>query len=196
MARSDAKQFRLVVIGVSTGGVSALKRLLGELPADFPLPLLVVAHISPDADDGLAVLLDACCALRVKEADDQETATGGTAYLAPANYHLLVDRDGVLSLSVDPPVNYARPSVDVLFESAAAACGPAVVGVILTGAGCDGCAGLLAIQRRGGLAVVQEPADAEMAAMPGNALRTLQADHVLTLKDIPGLLKRLAPRTP
>lgn len=196
MRRTDDRLFRLVAVGVSTGGVAALKCLLGELPDDFPLPLLVVAHISPEADDGLALLLDGCCPLRVKEADDHETARAGTVYLAPANYHLLVSRDGVLSLSVDPPVHYARPSVDVLFESAAAACGPALVGIVLTGAGCDGSAGLLDIRQRGGLTIVQDPADAEMDAMPRSALQLLQPDHVLALKEIPGLLRRLAPRKP
>lgn len=196
MRKRNGRRFRLIVVGVSTGGVAALKLLLGGLPADFPLPLLVVSHISPEADDGLAVLLDACCPLRVKEADEREMASAGTAYLAPANYHLLVGRDGVLSLSVDPPVNYARPSVDVLFESAAAAYGPALIGIILTGAGCDGSAGLLAIRQRGGLTIVQDPADAEMDAMPRSALQLLQPDHVLALKEIPGLLRRLAPRKP
>jgi len=107
------------VIGVSTGGVSALKLLLGALPADYPLPILIVSHITPDADDGLAVLLNTFCAIRVKEADEREAIKPGTVYLAPANYHLLLERGGTLALSIDPPVNFARPSVDVLFESAA-----------------------------------------------------------------------------
>lgn len=196
MQKNNDRQFKAVVIGVSTGGVSALKLLLGALPADYPLPLLVVAHITPDADDGLAVLLNTLCAIRVKEADELEAIRPGSVYLAPANYHLLLERGGTLTLSIDPPVNFARPSVDVLFESAAEAYGPALIGIVLTGAGSDGSAGLLKIHRQGGLTIVQDPADAEMDAMPKSALQLLKADHVVRLREIPGLLLRLAPRKP
>ncbi len=191
MQKSSGNQYRAVVIGASTGGVSALKILLGELPADFPVPVLVATHISPDSDDGLAVLLDTLCAIRVKEADEQELLAMGTVYLAPANYHLLVERGGNLALSIDPPVNFARPSVDVLFESAAEAYGPELIGIILTGAGSDGSKGLLKIKDRGGMAIVQAPADAEMDSMPRSALQLLKADHVVPLKEIPPLLRRL-----
>ena len=191
MQKSSGNQFRAVVIGASTGGVSALKILLGELPADFPVPVLVATHISPDSDDGLAVLLDTLCAIRVKEADEQESMVPGTVYLAPANYHLLVERGGNLALTIDPPVNFARPSVDVLFESAAEAYGPELIGIILTGAGSDGSKGLLKIKDRGGMAIVQTPADAEMDSMPRSALQLLKADHVVPLKEIPPLLRQL-----
>jgi two-component system, chemotaxis family, protein-glutamate methylesterase/glutaminase len=196
MIKSSDRQFKAVVIGVSTGGVSALKRILGALPADFPIPVLIVTHITPDSDDGLAVLLDTLCAIRVKEADEQETMSPGTVYLAPANYHLLAERGGNLALSIDPPVNFARPSVDVLFESAAEVYGPALIGVILTGAGYDGSKGLLKIKNRGGLTIVQDPADAEMDSMPGSALQLLKADHVVRLMEIPALLMRLVGETP
>lgn len=186
--------FKAVVIGVSTGGVSALKLLLGELPANFPLPVLVTTHITPDSDDGLAVLLDTLCAIRVKEADEQEAMLPATVYLAPANYHLLVEHGGNLSLSIDPPVNFARPSVDVLFESAAEVYGPALIGIIMTGAGNDGSNGLLKIKNRGGVTIVQDPADAEMDSMPRSALQLQDADHVVPLKDIPGLLMKLIGR--
>jgi two-component system chemotaxis response regulator CheB len=185
MRKSSDLSFKAVVIGVSTGGVSALKFLLGALPADFPLPVLVVTHITPDSDDGLAVLLNSLCAIRVKEADEQEELSPGNVYLAPANYHLLVERGGRLALTIDPPVNFARPSVDVLF-------GPALIGIILTGAGNDGCNGLLRIQKNKGLTIVQDPADAEMDSMPISALDLLKnPDHVVQLKEIPDLLSRL-----
>lgn len=196
MQINSDRSFKAVVIGVSTGGVSALKYLLGALPAGFPTPMLIVTHITPDSDDGLAVLLDTLCAIRVKEGDEQETPAPGAAYLAPANYHLLVEREGVLTLSIDPPVNFARPSVDVLFESAAEACGSALIGVILTGAGCDGAKGLLKIKNRGGVTIVQDPTDAEMDSMPRSALRLLQADHVVPLTKIPALLMRLVGEKP
>lgn len=195
MSVSTTNPFKAVVIGVSTGGVLALKRLLGHLIADFSLPLLVVAHISPTADDGLAVLLDKSCAIKVKEANEAEILHAGTAYIAPANYHLLVERDGRLALSVHAPVNFARPSIDVLFDSAAMVFGAALIGVLLTGAGSDGSRGLLSIQQRGGVVIVQDPADAEMAAMPESALRLLQADYLIPLAQIPALLQQLTQET-
>ena len=143
MQSKGNRRFEAVVIGVSTGGVAALKIILGSLPADFPLPVIIVSHISPDSDNGLSLLLDSYSPLRVKEADEQEAIVSGTVYLAPPNYHLLVERGRTLALSIDPPVNYARPSVDVLFETAAEEYGQSLIGVILTGAGSDGSTGLL-----------------------------------------------------
>ena len=195
MRNNSVRQFKAVVIGVSTGGVAALKQLLGALPAGFPLPVLVVTHITADSDDALALLLDTLCTIRVKEADEQEVMTAGTVYLAPANYHLLVERGGNLALSIDPPVNFARPSVDVLFESAADVYGTALIGVILTGAGNDGSKGLLKIKNSGGVAIIQDPADAEMNSMPKSALQLLKADHVVPLNEIPGILMRLTGDT-
>lgn len=192
MRKSNSRQFKAVVIGVSTGGVSALKLLLGALPADFPIPILVTTHISPDADDSLAVLLDTLCSIRVKEADELEPLAAATVYLAPANYHLQVERGGFLSLSVDAPVNFARPSVDILFETAAVAFGPALIGVIMTGAGYDGSRGFKRIKGLGGLTIVQDPADAEADSMPRSALAAITADHVVTLKELAPLLSKLS----
>jgi two-component system chemotaxis response regulator CheB len=183
---------RAVALGVSSGGLEALKRLLGALPAHFPVPILVVQHLSPDGESALAGLLDAVCGLRVKEADPDEAPRPGTVYLAPPNYHLQVEPDGRLSLSTDPPVNFARPSVDVLFETAALAYGPALAGVILTGAGTDGSAGLAAIRDHGGTTLVQDPADALCPAMPQAALAAVQADHVAGLDALAPILVRLA----
>lgn len=191
MQQSGSTRFKAVVVGVSTGGVAALRFILGALPADFPIPVIVVTHITPDSDDSLAVLLDMLCAIRVKEADEMEAMTSGTVYLAPANYHLLVERGDTLAFSIDSPVNFARPSIDVLFESAAEVYGPALIGVIMTGAGNDGGNGLLKIKNSGGVTIVQNPADAEMDAMPRTALQLLKADHVVRLEEIPGLLVKL-----
>jgi two-component system chemotaxis response regulator CheB len=124
----------------------------------------------------------------VKEADEQERLTRGTVYLAPANYHLLVERGDHLALSIDPPVNFSRPSVDVLFEAAADVYGSALIGIILTGAGTDGSRGLLHVQNCGGLTIVQDPADAEMDSMPRSALHLLNATYILPLSGIPPLL--------
>lgn len=186
------RRFRAVVLGVSTGGVGALKRLLPALPAQYPLPLLIVSHITPDADDGLARLLDAYTQIAVKEADEGEQLQPGVAYLAPANYHLLVNKRQQLELVSDPLVNFARPSVDVLFDSAAAAFGAAVIGVVLTGAGHDGARGLKRIKDGGGFTIVQHPDDAEMEAMPAAALALQQPDRVLALVELAPLLIELA----
>ena len=191
---SKKKHYRAVVVGVSMGGVEALTVLLGGLPKDFPLPLLIVHHISADAVSDLASMLNSHCAIRVKEADAEETIAPGTAYLAPPNYHLLVERDGTVALSVDVPVNFARPSIDVLFESAADAFGPGVIGVILTGAGSDGAKGLSMLKDKRGLAVIQDPADADADSMPRSALAAVEADHVLPLKEMARLLCTLAEK--
>ncbi|WP_310450588.1 chemotaxis protein CheB [Sulfuritalea sp.] len=189
-----ARTFQAVVVGVSTGGVHALQTLLGQLPAAFPLPILVVQHISADADGGLARLLDERCSLSVKEADEQDEILPGTVYLAPPNYHLLVELEGFLSLSADPYVSFARPSVDVLFESAAAVFGPGLIGVVLTGANFDGSRGLKTIKRKGGVAIVQDPADAEAPQMPQAAIAATGVDYVVALDGIATLLQKLAAR--
>lgn len=192
MAANRRRRLRAVVIGVSTGGVDALKIVVGGLPADFPIPVMVVAHISPEADNGLALLLDDLCEIRVKEADELEKAEAGTVYIAPPNYHLQVEKNGCLSLSVDPPVRFARPSVDVLFESAADVFGAALVGVVMTGAGSDGSNGLRRVKDAGGVAVVQNPDEAEADSMPRSSIAAAVPDHVTPLAGIAGLLVRLA----
>ena len=189
-----ARTFQAVVIGVSTGGVRALQTLLGQLPADFSLPVLVVQHMTPDSGSGFAKLLDDRCALHVKEADEQEIILPGTVYLAPPNYHLLVEPAGFLSLSADPPVSFSRPSVDVLFESAAAVFGPELIGVVLTGANFDGSRGLKAIKQGGGVAIVQDPEDAEAEQMPLAAIAATRVDYVVALDGIAALLQELASK--
>lgn len=183
----DKQRFQAIVIGISTGGVDALKELLGALPKDFPLPILIVQHISPDSGSRMAELLDDVCSIHVKEADEQELPAGGNVYMAPANYHLLVEQDGRLGLSTDPLVNYARPSVDVLFETAAEAFGRGLVGVVLTGAGSDGSRGLKRIKELGGVTVVQDPVDAVASSMPRNAIMALKPDYIVNLASLPQL---------
>jgi two-component system chemotaxis response regulator CheB len=187
---TDSKRFRAVVLGVSTGGVDALKRLLPALPATYSLPVLVVIHMTQGSGDGLAQLLNALAEIHVKEADEGEFIKAGVVYLAPANYHLLLETNGQLSLSTDPVVNFARPSIDVLFESAAGSFGKAVIGVVLTGAANDGALGLERIRQLGGFTIVQDPADAVMDSMPKFALA--HADRVVSLDELPQLLQQLA----
>jgi two-component system chemotaxis response regulator CheB len=182
--------FRAVVVGVSAGGMAALSTWLPALPKDFPLPVLVVQHRLSGSDDYLARSLDRICAVRVKEAEEKEKIQPGCVYLAPADYHLLVERDETLSLSIDDKENYSRPSIDVLFESAAYAWSERVIGIILTGANSDGANGLALIKQRGGPAIVQDPQTAEHDTMPRAALPS--ADYVLSLPKIGELLKTLA----
>ncbi len=182
--------YRAAVIGVSSGGLEALAVILAQLPASFPIPVLVVQHLQPDSDAFLAEYLNGCSPVAVKMADEKEALRPGWVYLAPPNYHLLVEEDETLSLSVEERVNYARPSIDVLFESAADAYGPELIGIILTGGSRDGSQGLKRIKERGGLTVVQDPATAQAKVMPEEALAVTKVDHVLALEEIgPFLVK-------
>jgi two-component system chemotaxis response regulator CheB len=184
--------YEAIVLGVSAGGLAALGALLPALPASFALPIAIVQHVGAQSDGYLAEFLDRASAIGVKEAEDKELMQSGTAYLAPPGYHLLVERDRSLALSVDGRVNHCCPSIDVLFESAAAAFGPALIGVILTGANRDGAEGLRMVRQQGGLAIVQNPDGAQSPVMPRAALDAAGADHVLPLDHIAPLLMRLA----
>jgi two-component system, chemotaxis family, protein-glutamate methylesterase/glutaminase len=174
---------RVVVVGSSWGGIDALGRLLGGLPPALASPVVIAQH-RRDCPSGLARILAHQTGWTVCEAEDKELLAPGKAYLAPPGYHLLVERPGHLALSTEGPVRHARPSIDVLFESAAAAYHGAVLGVVLTGTNDDGAAGLAAIVARGGQAIVQDPASAERPAMPLAALATGIPATVLALDDI------------
>ncbi|WP_296600045.1 chemotaxis protein CheB [Phenylobacterium sp.] len=180
-----------VAIGGSAGAVQALSRILPGLPADYPLPVLVVVHVPPDRDNALVALFDAKCQVEVKEAEDKEPARPGVVYFAPSDYHLLVEADGTLSLSSDELVNLSRPSIDVLFESAADAYGPSLVAVMLTGANHDGAQGLRAAADAGGVAIVEDPASAYASAMPVAALRACSEAKTMNLDAIASYLSSL-----
>lgn len=184
---------KAVAIGASAGAVQALLAILPALPARFPLPVLVVVHVPPDRDNALAPLLQAKCKLTVKEAEDKEPIEGGAIYLAPSDYHLLVEADRTLSLSTDELVNYSRPSIDVLFESAADAYGAELLGVILTGANHDGAAGLKAVRDAGGRTIVEDPAGAYATAMPLAALQACPSAITMNIDAIASYLSSLGP---
>jgi two-component system, chemotaxis family, protein-glutamate methylesterase/glutaminase len=188
--------FEAAVLGVSAGGMHALKTILSALPATFSLAIAIVQHTSAQSDGFLAEHLNRCSMIRVKEAEDKEILSRGTAYLAPAGYHLLIEPDKSFSLSVDDKVNFSRPSIDLLFESAAEAFGEALIGVVLTGANADGALGLKAIKRHGGLAVVQNPVTAESSRMPQAAIDATSVDHIVDLERIALLLRRLSNGEP
>jgi two-component system chemotaxis response regulator CheB len=183
--------YEAVVIGASAGGMEALKKLLAGLPKDFGAPIVIVQHLSPHSDNYLARRLNELCKIHVKEADEKEKITAGTAYIAPPNYHLLIEQDKTLSLSADRKVNFSRPSVDVLFDSAAEVFRKGLIGIILTGANNDGSKGLRNIRNFGGLAIVQEPESAETSSMPRAAIEAAGADFILTIDQISNKLIEL-----
>lgn len=167
-----------LAIGGSAGAVEALTDVLPCLAATLPVPTLVVVHVPPDRASALPALFEARCAVRVCEAEDKVRAEPGCVYFAPPDYHMLLERDGTLALSVDQPEHYSRPSIDILFESASHALGHRLLGILLSGASADGAEGLATIRRRGGLTWVQAPATARVDAMPRAAL-ALEAHETL-----------------
>ncbi len=185
-------RYAAVVIGVSSGGVEALKVLLPALPASFRLPIAIVHHRDPHSDGFLAAFLNRMSGIAVSEAEDKEPFCAGHAYLAPPGYHLLIESDRCLSLSVDQRVNHSCPSIDVLFESAADVFAESLIGIVLTGANADGARGLKAIKTRGGLAVVQDPQTASATTMPRAALEATAVDYVVDLGRIAPLLNRMS----
>lgn len=168
-----------IVMGASAGALEALSAILPAFPADYPLPIFLVVHLPPDKTSVLAELLQRRCHLRVIEAEDKASIHPGHVYIAPPDYHLLVENEGYLSLSGEEEVLFSRPSIDVLFESAAEAYGNRLVGVVLSGANHDGAAGSKAIAARGGTIVVQDPERAYARAMP-EAARSM-CPHATTL---------------
>lgn len=181
MKQSQAN-YELVAVGASAGGLNAVCQVLKQLPADFSIPIGVVQHRARESAL-LADLLQDCTPLRVMEVEDKQPIEAGNVYIAPPDYHLLIDQ-GRFALSVEELVLYSRPSIDVFFESAADAFGAAVIGVVLTGANKDGSQGLSRIVAEGGQALIQDPATAEVAAMPTFAIHAVPQARVLTLDRI------------
>jgi two-component system chemotaxis response regulator CheB len=180
-----------IVIGASAGGVEALSVLLPALPAGLRIPLFIVLHLPRERPSLLAEIFARKCALKVKEAEDKMRVEPGTVYFAPPDYHLLLDEGPQLALSIDELVHFSRPSIDVLFESAADVYAKRLMGIILTGANDDGTAGLAAIHRAGGVTIVQEPESALAPLMALSALKRTPADFVLPLTEIAALLQGL-----
>ena len=185
-----------VVIGASAGGIEALTVLLPALAPGLLPPVFIVLHLPRDKPSVLAEIFTRKCAVPVREAEDKETVAGGTIYFAPSNYHLLVDEGPQLSLSADDPVHHSRPSIDVLFESAAEIYGRRLLGIILSGANEDGACGLAAIHDAGGVTVVQSPETARAPNMALSALKLRPADRVLPLDGIAQILRTLDTAAP
>ena len=185
--------YKLIAMGVSAGGLTAVSTILTALPEDFPLPIVVVQHRAKESD-ALAHVLQQSSQLKVCEIEDKMPTEPGTVFIAPPDYHVLLDQ-GHFALSVDEPVTYSRPSVDVLFESVADELGAHAIGVVLTGANRDGAHGLRCIKDAGGFAIVQDPSTAEVPYMPRFAVEAVPEAQVLTLSAIGPYLNRLAHST-
>ena len=185
MSRHD-----IIAIGGSTGSIQALKKLLSQLPRDLPAAIFVVVHVGASGKNLLASILDSGAELAVQTAADGEPIQQGHVYVAPADHHLLVIEDAVV-LGRGPRENLTRPAIDPLFRSVAMSYGPRAIAVVLTGGLDDGAAGMADVKRCGGITVVQNPADAEMAEMPLNALRATDVDYREPLAGLAHLLQRL-----
>ena len=192
-ARDAALAYDIVVVGTSWGGLAALRTLVGGLPPEYELPIALVQHRHRDADTMLARFLQQHTQLRVCEVEDKQPIEPGRLFVAPANYHMLVEQ-GYFSLSTDAPVRFSRPSIDVALMSAASAYGHRAVGVVLTGANADGAEGLRHIADNGGMAVIQDPASAEVNTMPAAALKAVPTARVFPLDRIAAFLAALPAR--
>ncbi|WP_448107816.1 chemotaxis protein CheB [Pseudomonas azerbaijanoccidentalis] len=180
-----------IVIGASAGGVEALLNILGPLREGFSLPIIVVLHLPNERRSQLAQVFARRVALPVLEASDKTSIEAGTLYFAAPGYHLSVEQDRSFSLSLEDRVHYSRPAIDYLFESAADAYGSRLAAVLLTGANRDGAHGLAQVKRHGGLTIVQDPNEAQVATMPQAALDIQQPDRILSINDIGRLLVEL-----
>jgi two-component system, chemotaxis family, protein-glutamate methylesterase/glutaminase len=189
--KRKAAEYKAVVIGASAGGIKAVKDLLRKLNPDFKLPVIVVVHISPHSENYWVKILNKECKMAVKEADEKERILKGTVYIAPPGYHLLIEKNQTFTLTSDERVNYSRPSIDVLFETAADAYGEHLIGIVLTGANADGAEGLRKIKDAGGLAIVQEPDTAEVDVMPLAAINAANPKYILPLSLISAVLNDL-----
>jgi two-component system, chemotaxis family, protein-glutamate methylesterase/glutaminase len=188
-----AQRVGAVVIGTSAGGIDVLSTLLPALPATLRTPVFVVIHQPPDRRSVLTDIFRRRCALPVREAEDKEPVAPGTVYFAPPNYHLLIEHGPSLALSIDDLVQFSRPSIDVLFESAAEVYGRRLLALVLTGWNEDGADGLLAVRQVRGITAVQDPDTAEAPVMPRAAMRRCEPDFVLAPQALAGLLRTLAP---
>lgn len=182
---------KAIAIGGSAGALDALAAILKGLPPDFSPSIFVTVHIPSGRKNILTEVLQTKCRVPVCEAEDKEPICPGTVYVAPPDYHLLVEKKGTIALSSDEPVLFSRPSIDVLFESAADVYGPSLVGIVLSGANADGAQGLEAIQKAGGTAIVEDPSSAYAAAMPAAALSACSKAQVLSLDQLAVFLKSL-----
>jgi two-component system, chemotaxis family, protein-glutamate methylesterase/glutaminase len=183
--------YQAIVMGTSAGGLSALSAIFESLPVDYPIPIVVVQHRSTDERTLLEEILSHKCKISIKQADEKENIEPGKVYFAPAGYHLLIEKTKTFSLSSDRQVNYSRPSIDVLFETAAAVYKDKLLAIILTGANQDGAAGMRMIKEFGGVTIAQDPVTAQYPVMPKAAIDTGCIGQILGLNEIKNLLMKI-----
>lgn len=184
----------IVVIGSSSGGISALEKLLKAFDNKLDVTIVIAQHMSPDSGDSIKKLLKKYSTIELKEPIDKEELQSGCIYIAPADYHLLIERAGYFAVNLGPKVNFCRPSVDLLFETAAEAFPERVLGVVLTGANGDGTEGCRHIKKFNGLVVAQNPDEAQINVMPLSVINAGLADYVLSLKEISDMINRLCKK--
>ena len=188
---TELSGYKAVVIGGSAGSFPVITEILANIPRDFPIPVLLCLHRLKDIREGFAEALNTKSAIEVVEPYDKQKIKKGFAYLAPSNYHMQVELGNTFSLSTDIMVKHSRPSIDVLFETAAFNYGKKTVGIILSGANSDGANGIKAVKNKGGIAVVQDPKEARIATMPNAAINITEIDFVYSTKEIIEFLKKL-----
>jgi two-component system chemotaxis response regulator CheB len=190
-AKIANRKFEAIVIGASAGGIKALLFLLSRLPMFFSIPIVVVVHMPESRESRLVEVFQHHMMIKVTQAEDKDYLRPGHVYFAGPGYHLSIECDRSFSVSCEEPVHFSRPSIDLLMSSAADVYGASLVGILLTGANQDGAEGMARINAVGGLTVIQNPAEAEMAAMPESALKLFTPDFVFTLSDIQSLIFKL-----
>jgi two-component system chemotaxis response regulator CheB len=185
------RMYQLVIIGGSAGSLDVLLSVVAQLRPDLPVPVLVVVHRKQDNDNLMESLLSNKSTLPVKEAEDKEPLLPGNIYIAPADYHLLIEKNNSIALDASEKINFSRPSIDVSFQSAAEVCGDKLICILLSGANADGTEGLTVAKQAGALLIVQDPLSAEVSFMPLQALKTLSVDHIIRGDEIATLLNEL-----
>ena len=186
------EKYKAIVIGASAGGLHALSGILEQLPLGYQVPVMVVQHRSKDQRDLLEEVMQRKCKIKIKQADEKESIQSGFVYIAPPDYHLLIENDKTFSLSSDEQVRFSRPSIDVLFETAAIVFKDTLIAIILTGANNDGAAGIVAVKKYDGLTIAQNPAEAQFPFMPKAAIETKGVDYIWTLSEIQNFLLKIS----
>lgn len=182
---------KAIVIGASAGGILALTKVLPTIEPPFNIPIIIVLHLAPTRSSLLSEIFQKKVSLPIKEANEKEYIQAGTVYFAPPGYHLLIENDESFALSIEAPIHYSRPAIDILFETAADCYREGLIGMLLTGANEDGALGLKTIRDLGGLTIVQDPADAQMPQMPKSGLQYVNPECVLTLDELIDFFKEL-----
>ncbi|MGP1716767.1 MAG: chemotaxis protein CheB [Methylophilus sp.] len=191
LADERLQAIEAIVVGASAGGIEAMMHIFCPLPPNYPLPIISVIHMPDNHDSHLAEVFQQWTRIKVEDAEDKASIRKGRLYFAPAGYHLLIEEDATFSLSCEMPVNYSRPSIDLMMQSAAQAYGKGLLGILLTGANLDGAMGMQSVKQHGGVTIVQAPSEAKSGTMPKEAIKLQTPDLIQGLTEIKNMLLRL-----